>query len=243
MLDRTNHYFIDRLQYATQSMVLTIREDLQLEDLRKALLNKRDNAILGCMLEIGLSVASIALYDIRRSFLIPVLNSSLTILSCIGLHGAMTLSLKRIQIHGIITTGLILACILNFIAEALFINTGIQSNTLPSWVVLTMLLVPYSVNLACSCLSLVLGSALADFLAVEEQASGMLSADQIERQAQQVAGRDVCCVCMDQPKDAVLTSCGHKAMCMQCAEMLKVRERKCPVCRVHIGGVIRVFET
>lgn len=224
-------------------MVLTVREDPQLERLRQAVLNKRDTAILACMLEIGLSVASIALYDIRRSFLIPVLNTTLTILSCIGFYGAVTLSLKRIQIHGIITTGLIIACILNFIAEAIFLQPVTGADTLPSWVVLTMLLVPYSLNLACSTMSLLLGSALSDFLALEEVATGMLSSDQIEQQAQQVAGQDRCCVCMDARKDAVLTPCGHKAMCMQCAEMLKVRERRCPVCRVHIDGVIRVFES
>merc|ERR1719310_1911008 len=106
-----------------------------------------------------------------------------------------------------------------------------------------MLLVPYSLNLACSCMSLVLGSALADFIDKEEQASGMLSAEQIEQQAMQVAGQDLCCVCMDARKDAVLTPCGHKAMCVQCAEALKARERRCPVCRQHIGGVVRVFES
>lgn len=243
MVDKTRHHFIDRLPPGTASMVLNIRGDPQLEQLRQAVLNKRDTAIVGCMLEIGLSVASVALYDIRRSLLIPVLNTALTVLSLIGLSGAATLSLKRIQIHGIVTTGLLIACILNFLAEAMFAQTGMGSDTLPSWLVLTMLMVPYSLNLGCSCMSLLLGSALSDFLAMEEQASGMLSNEQIEQQALQVAGQDQCCVCMDQRKDAVLTPCGHKAMCMQCAEMLKARERRCPVCRQHIGGVVRVFDT
>merc|ERR1719158_1999815 len=127
-----------------------------------------------------------ALYDVRRSLLIPILNTTLTILSAIGLHGAMTLSLKRIQIHGIITTGLIIACILNFIAEALLTSAGVGSDTLPGWVVLTMLLVPYSLNLGCSALSLMLATVLSDFLTLEEQSSGMLSSEQIEQQAMQV---------------------------------------------------------
>merc|ERR1719345_708338 len=106
-----------------------------------------------------------------------------------------------------------------------------------------MLLVPYSLNLGCSCMSLVLGTAVSDFLAMEEQCSGMLSSDQIEQQALQVAGQDKCCVCMDQRKDGVLVPCGHKAMCMSCAEMLKARDRRCPVCRQNIGSVVRVFES
>jgi len=242
MGDKDHHYFIDKLPPWTASLILSVRQDPQLEHLRQAVLTKRDNAILGCMLEIGLSVASLALYDIRRSMLIPILNGTLTFLSGIGLTGAMTLTSRRIQIHGIITTGLIIACILNFIAEALLTSAGVGSDTLPGWVVLLMLLIPYSLNLGCSCLSLVLGSALADFLAMEELSSGMLTSEQIETQCSNLAGQDLCCVCMDQRKDAVLTPCGHKAMCMQCAQALKARERKCPVCRNNIEGVVRVFD-
>lgn len=242
-MDPDRHHFIHHLPAGAKSLILSVRQDPQLERLRKAVLKDRDSAIVGCMLEIGLSVASIALYDIRRSLLIPVFNTTLTILSSIGLYGAMTLSLKRIQIHGIVTTGLVIACILNFIAEALLTSTGVGNDTLPGWVVLTMLLVPYSLNLGCSCVSLILASSLSEFLALEEQSCGLLSSEQIEQQAMQVAGQDRCCVCMDARKDAVLTPCGHKAMCVQCAEALKARERSCPVCRQHIGGVVRVFES
>jgi len=243
MRDKNTHHFLDKLPVGTQSMILDVKPDPQLEQLRQAVLNRRDNAIVGCMLEIGLSVASIALYDIRRSALIPILNTTLTVLSTIGLHGALTFSLKRFQLDGIITTGLIVACILNFVAEALFAETGMGSDTLPCWVVLTILLVPYSVNLGCSAMSLLLSTALGDFLTAEEELAGILTSDQIEQQALQVAGQDRCCVCMDNRKDAVLTPCGHKAMCVQCAEMLKARERRCPVCRQGISAVVRVFES
>jgi hypothetical protein len=243
-MDKGNHRFISHLSPGAQRLVLDIRQDPALEQQRQVLLSRRDSAILGCMLEIGVSVLSMALYDIRRSWLIPALNTTLTALSAIGLHGAMTLSIKKIQIHGIITTGLIIACCLNFIAEAMFAETGAVSDTLPAWVVLMALLVPYSLNLGCSSMSLLLSNALTEFLQMEERASGVLSAEQIEHQAQeiQLSGENVCCVCMDKRKDAVCVPCGHKAMCLECAEMLKARERRCPVCRQEIGSIVRVFE-
>jgi hypothetical protein len=242
-MDKTTHRFLNHLPPGAQSLVLDIRQDPQLEHLRQMVLNRRDSAILACMLEIAVSVASLALYDLRRSMLIPILNTTLTVLSGIGLSGAMTLSLKRIQIHGIVTTGLIIACILNFVAEALLTSTGIGSDTLPGWAVLIAILVPYSVNLGCSSLSLMLGSVLSDFLQKEEEATG-LSDERIEQNAQdiQVRGEDSCCVCMDKRKDAALVPCGHKVMCLACAQLLQARERKCPVCRRSIDNVVRVFD-
>merc|ERR1712070_395031 len=117
------------------------------------------------------------------------------------------------------------------------------SDTLPSWVVLTMLLIPYSVNLACSVTSLMLASILIEFLEADESACGLLKNDQLEQQAIELTGQDVCCVCMNAKKDAVLTPCGHKAMCLSCGEQLKARGRQCPLCRSNISGVVRVFES
>jgi len=167
----------------------------------------------------------------------------LTLLSGIGLHGALTLSLPRIQTHGIFTTGLIIACLLHFVAEALLTHSGIGSDTMPNWFVLLLLLVPYSLNLACSVMNLLLGSVLSEFLLVEEQASGLLDSERIEQQAEDLRGQDLCCVCMDQRKDAVVTPCGHRAMCVRCGDMLKARGRKCPMCRQPISGIVRVFDT
>merc|ERR1712187_290434 len=161
----------------------------------------------------------------------------LTMLSAVGLNGALRLRLRQVQIHGITTTGLLIAVVLNFFAEALLSETGIGSDTLPPWLVLTMLLVPYSVNLACSFTNLLLANALTEFLQADESASGLLKNDQLEQQALELTGQDVCCVCMNAKKDSVLTPCGHKAMCLSCGEQLRARGRMCPLCRSQITGV------
>ncbi len=43
---------------------------------------------------------------------------------------------------------------------------------------------------------------------------------------------NVCCVCLDDPRDSAFMTCGHYCICKNCAD--KFRERKeltCPVCR------------
>lgn len=237
------HRFVGRLPADVRSLVLSAHDDARAEHLRERLLLRRDRAINGCLLEIGMSMAAMALYDIRRSILVPIMNSILTLVSSIGLRGALVLQLRQVQVHGILTTGLLIAVVLNFLAEALLTESGLGSDTLPSWVVLIVLLVPYSVNLACSVMSLLLASSLTEFLEADASASGLLKNDQLEQQAIELSGQDVCCVCMSAQKDSVLTPCGHKAMCLSCGEQLRSRGRQCPLCRSHIIGVVKVFES
>jgi len=49
---------------------------------------------------------------------------------------------------------------------------------------------------------------------------------------------DVCVVCMDRQRDALLLPCGHIYLCMQCARGLD--NRVCPMCRTPITRVTRV---
>lgn len=237
------HRCIGRLPADVRSLLLTAYDDGEFEHLRERVLEFRDRAIIGCLLEIAISILAMALYDLRRSVLVPIMNTLLTLLSAIGLRGALVLKLRPIQVHGILTTGLIIAVVLNFIAEALLTSTGFGAANLPPWIVLTILLVPYSLNLACSVQNLFLASALTDFLKKDELNCGLLGCDQLERQAVEMSGQDVCCVCMVAKKDSVLTPCGHKAMCQTCGDQLKSRGRTCPICRNRINGVVRVFES
>jgi hypothetical protein len=51
-----------------------------------------------------------------------------------------------------------------------------------------------------------------------------------------------CCVCLDKPRDVVLTPCAHHAICAACATrlMADATGRKCPVCRAPIELAVLV---
>ncbi len=51
---------------------------------------------------------------------------------------------------------------------------------------------------------------------------------------------DSCLVCMEHPQDAVLLDCGHSGLCVACACRLWERDRRCPLCREGIAGIMRV---
>jgi hypothetical protein len=57
----------------------------------------------------------------------------------------------------------------------------------------------------------------------------------------QSSGEDACFICMEKPQDAVLLECGHSGLCVTCASMLWERERRCPLCRKRIAGIMRII--
>jgi len=79
-----------------------------------------------------------------------------------------------------------------------------------------------------------------DLRQLNEESS--ISEEELEEQAMQAQGQDLCCVCVTEPKDAALVPCGHKAMCYNCACQVQARGLRCPICRNSITRVLRVFD-
>ena len=52
----------------------------------------------------------------------------------------------------------------------------------------------------------------------------------------------LCVVCMDGPKEYIAVPCGHKALCERCSRRYVGGREACPLCRVKVKQVIRVFE-
>ncbi|GLD97538.1 hypothetical protein PINS_up006228 [Pythium insidiosum] len=50
-----------------------------------------------------------------------------------------------------------------------------------------------------------------------------------------------CIICFDGPQAAVCVPCGHNAVCMSCAGELMQSTRTCPVCRVQVRDIIRLY--
>jgi hypothetical protein len=46
-----------------------------------------------------------------------------------------------------------------------------------------------------------------------------------------------CCVCMDAPKDCVVSPCRHVAMCVTCADSVM----QCPICNGAVDKREKVF--
>ena len=54
-----------------------------------------------------------------------------------------------------------------------------------------------------------------------------------------------CCVCLEAPKDCVLSPCAHQCMCSTCARRIAAgppRTRRCPVCRTPIEQIIEIAQ-
>lgn len=50
-----------------------------------------------------------------------------------------------------------------------------------------------------------------------------------------------CVICFDGPQAAVCVPCGHNAVCMTCAEEILATSCECPVCRIPIRELIKLY--
>lgn len=55
-----------------------------------------------------------------------------------------------------------------------------------------------------------------------------------------------CVICMVNPRDMIITPCGHKCLCQDCAKSLDpiflVRNQGvCPICRHSIEHIYRIY--
>lgn len=50
-----------------------------------------------------------------------------------------------------------------------------------------------------------------------------------------------CTVCLDNPREVMITNCGHVCMCAQCAERIRLGDNRCPVCRINIQSTRSVY--
>jgi hypothetical protein len=50
-----------------------------------------------------------------------------------------------------------------------------------------------------------------------------------------------CRVCLEKERQYVLHPCGHAPACGPCLDRILRDNGQCPVCRVRIGGRVRVF--
>ncbi|KAF0700138.1 Aste57867_9326 [Aphanomyces stellatus] len=52
-----------------------------------------------------------------------------------------------------------------------------------------------------------------------------------------------CVVCHYRPQEGVCVPCGHRAVCMACADTIVTQEVKsCPICRANVREIIRLFD-
>lgn len=52
--------------------------------------------------------------------------------------------------------------------------------------------------------------------------------------------RNVCVICLDQPRDCILLDCGHVCCCHVC--FLALPQRNCPICRQNIVRVLPFYQ-
>mmetsp|Transcript_46268 Transcript_46268/g.108084 ORF Transcript_46268/g.108084 Transcript_46268/m.108084 type:complete len:247 (+) Transcript_46268:35-775(+) len=206
-------------------------------------LGRRECVLWTTGIEMVIAGVSFVGFDIRRSPLVLIVSSVLVLLAAIGFHGALVLSQLHIFMHMLLATSIPAAVCINFALEDLAGVFDGKSQT-PSWLLLLLLTLPYIVFLCLALVSFVLGLAMAELKEkIAEENSSDLSSDDLEVMAERAAGQDICCICVAVPKDTALVPCGHKAMCLSCAEQVRLRGLGCPVCRAPISAAVRVFDS
>lgn len=212
-------------------------QDARCEELRGVVLRKRNAVIAGCVMQIVMSVVSISLYAVRETLLVPIGSAFISCMALCGFKGAARLKTPLILLHGVVTSGVLLAVILYSTMETLFGKVD-SATTLPDGVILLLFCIPYGVDLVVSVWALQLGDALMEL--------GRRMGDQDRANVDPLHGpwgdpnQPSCCVCMDRPQNTALIPCGHKVVCFPCSQNFP--GRPCPVCRRRVDTVTRIWD-
>lgn len=214
---------------------------------RNLVLERRDRAIFAGVLELLVIAASFLGYDLRQCAMIPIVSSCLFLLAGIGVYGAMQLDKVKTLIHALLFPAFAAAMCANFVFE---ICIGVVDESSkhgpPIWALASAILLPYFVAMCLSIAGGLLGIALFEFQEEvdEENECSSESSDNeaAEMRMQAARSQDTCCICFTAGKEAALVPCGHKALCLACAEVIKERGQKCPICRSRVSDFIRVYD-
>ena len=62
-----------------------------------------------------------------------------------------------------------------------------------------------------------------------------------KKAATQAEVNGLCVVCIDADMTQLLYPCGHRCVCLACAEILEASTKECPVCRAAFMGFCNVY--
>lgn len=75
---------------------------------------------------------------------------------------------------------------------------------------------------------------LQDIYGVEQQGAG--GASDMESDM----GDNMCLVCMENPKDTVVLPCRHLCLCKKDAQIIRMQNNKCPICRTTVTSYLQI---
>jgi len=216
----------------------------ELNRIRWVVIKRRTHAMMATSMELLAAVVCMASYVGRPSWMVLAVSALQVCFAGVGLMGAMKLNGCQIAVHIMLLGGLTAAYALAQIVMAMVVS---------SCEAIAMILACLSlIILCCLVLSVLLGIAVLKLQAAREEdsnssgseeSSSDMDSEDIVRQASEMLEVNRCCVCMDRPKNAVFTPCGHKAVCLECGERLRARGIRCPICRQLTSGVVRVYDS
>ena len=64
---------------------------------------------------------------------------------------------------------------------------------------------------------------------------------QLSNQMSQLQANSKCCICLEASHNAQLLPCMHNKFCKECLERHLQRNRRCPVCRTLVSGMLSTF--
>lgn len=71
--------------------------------------------------------------------------------------------------------------------------------------------------------------------------SRVVAPETVSREVRPALRGNTCGVCFSNTADTVIDPCGHLLLCERCADHVMKHNNKCPICRVNIVKVLRVF--
>eukprot|EP00929_Paragymnodinium_shiwhaense_P054392 TRINITY_DN27258_c0_g1_i1.p1 TRINITY_DN27258_c0_g1~~TRINITY_DN27258_c0_g1_i1.p1 ORF type:complete len:268 (-),score=32.46 TRINITY_DN27258_c0_g1_i1:117-920(-) len=233
----------------------------KIEEARQTMMFRRRRAVRAATLSVAMGTISLLIYQVRRPRvgIVFFFTVFLIALGVAGVVGNLKINPKLVFLHTCIGTALAFAIALNILIAAIM-EEDRDAGPIPLPVMLGVMLIPYSTVGVCCLYSSYFAWSVLYLNDLIDEAEDETSSDPEEPE---IAGHAVdnysnnavysnnagnstmCTICMARRKDTVIVPCGHKAVCQECAETLtssRGSQNRCPLCRMPIQQVVRVFE-
>ncbi|CAI2379445.1 unnamed protein product [Moneuplotes crassus] len=225
--------------------------------------NRRNCMIPLNFVQLLSAFCGIMTFMMRKNRVSIFINIFAIILAVIGLLGATRCKWKLSLIHCIMTIGVVGAA---FVYEILYALFGKKKQTddyqiEETWILLVFSL-PYVIDLFVGIYGAIFSVTLIDIEEKENQNQNQnqnqndgnnpnyninipMSQELMELNHNLKNSQDLCCVCLEKPRNSVFIPCGHQCTCNECGkgylQSRGQREKICIICRKPVERIIQTF--
>lgn len=216
--------------------------------------NRRNNLIYLTAIQIFSSIFGMIYIIFRRSFIYLFVNIITLVLALIGVHGALTINSITLLLHCVFTTSITAGFFIYQVFDLILANdtTYGDKRRINDNLILLLFSLPYVYDFITGIYNYIFLKKISEFNAEFNKEKELLNIENNKYSLEQIlnfisgVNNKICVICMVNPRDSVLSPCGHVLGCEDCIKHIFQESSvfntvKCPICRKNCERYVKLI--